>query len=206
MNDDGTMARMPDLVSFAQRHGLKIGTIEDLIGYRLRHDKIVKEVAKTAVNSAHGGDFDLHVFETPVEPVEHLAFVKGDLSAPGPVLVRVHAVNVLTDLLGVGAGGSRDSLIEKAMRTIEEEGRGVIVLIRDLRPKSVSAWVAQNAETKSSRRKVTAERRLVEIGVGSQILRTLGVSDMVLLTNAPPSRYVGLEAFGLRIVGQRRLS
>src|SRR6476660_1680374 len=206
MNDDGTMARMPDLVAFAQRHGLKIGTIEDLIGYRLRHDKIVKEVAKTAVNSAHGGDFELHVFETAAEPVEHLAFVKGDLGAPGPVLVRVHAVNVLTDLLGVGAEGPRDSLIEKAMRMIEEEGRGVIVLIRDLRPKSVSAWVAQNAERKSPKRKVMAERRLVEIGVGSQILRTLGVSDMILLTNAPPSRYVGLEAFGLRIVGQRRLS
>jgi 3,4-dihydroxy 2-butanone 4-phosphate synthase/GTP cyclohydrolase II len=206
MNDDGTMARMPDLVAFAQRHALKIGTIEDLIGYRLRHDKIVKEVAKTTVHSAHGGNFELHVFETAAEPVEHLAFVKGDLGAPGPVLVRVHAVNVLTDLLGVGAEGPRDSLIEKAMRMIEEEGRGVIVLIRDLRPKSVSAWVAQNAERKSPKRKVTAERRLVEIGVGSQILRTLGISDMVLLTNAPPSRYVGLEAFGLRIVDQRRLS
>jgi len=206
MNDDGTMARMPDLVAFAQRHGLKIGTIEDLIGYRLRHDKIVKEVTKTTVHSAHGGNFDLHVFETAAEPVEHLAFVKGDLGAPGPVLVRVHAVNVMTDLLGVGAEGPRDSLIEKAMQMIAEEGRGVIVLIRDLRPKSVSAWVAQNAESKSPRRKVTAERRLVEIGVGSQILRALGVGDMVLLTNAPPSRYVGLEAFGLRIVGQRRLS
>jgi len=206
MNDDGTMARMPDLVAFAQRHGLKIGTIEDLIGYRLRHDRIVREVAKMAIESAHGGSFVLHVFETPVEPVEHLAFVKGDLSAPGPVLVRVHAVNVLTDLLGVGAEGPRDSLIEKAMGMIAEEGRGVIVLIRDLRPKSVSAWVAQNAESKRPRRQVTAERRLVEIGVGSQILRTMGVSDMVLLTNAPPSRYVGLEAFGLRIVGQRRLS
>jgi 3,4-dihydroxy 2-butanone 4-phosphate synthase/GTP cyclohydrolase II len=206
MNDDGTMARMPDLVAFAQRHGLKIGTIEELIGYRLRNDKIVKEVAKTSVDSVHGGNFTLHVFETAAEPVEHLAFVKGDLNAPGPVLVRVHAVNVMTDLLGVGAGNARDSLIEKAMRMIAEEGRGVIVLIRDLRPKSVSAWVAQHAESKSPRRKVTAERRLVEIGVGSQILRTLGVSDMVLLTNAAPSRYVGLEAFGLHIVGQRRLT
>ncbi|HZT48884.1 MAG TPA: 3,4-dihydroxy-2-butanone-4-phosphate synthase, partial [Hyphomicrobiaceae bacterium] len=181
------------------------GTIEDLIGYRLRNDRIVREVAKREVESVHGGAFMLHVFETAAEPVEHLAFVKGDLAAPGPVLVRVHAVNVMTDLLGVRAGGSRDSLIEKAMRAIAEEGRGVIVLIRDLRPKGVSAWVAQNPETKPPRRKVTAERRLVEIGVGSQILRTLGVTDMVLLTNAPPSRYVGLEAFGLRIVGQRRL-
>ena len=84
MNDDGTMARMPDLVAFAQRHGLKIGTIEDLIGYRLRHDRIVKEVAKTAVDSVHGGTFDLHVYETAAEPVEHLALVKGDLERAGP--------------------------------------------------------------------------------------------------------------------------
>jgi 3,4-dihydroxy 2-butanone 4-phosphate synthase/GTP cyclohydrolase II len=204
MNDDGTMARMPDLVAFAQRHGLKIGTIEDLIGYRLRHDRIVKEVAKAPVDSVHGGAFTLHVFETAAEPVEHLAFVKGDLSAPGPVLVRVHAVNVLTDLLGIGAEGPRDTLLHKAMRTIGEEGRGVIVLIRDLRPKSVSGWIRQHTENR--RPKIAAERRLVEIGVGSQILHSLGVGDMVLLSNAPPSRYVGLEAFGLRIVGQRRLS
>ena len=203
MNDDGTMARMPDLVAFAQRHGLKIGTIEDLIGYRLRHDQIVREVARTAVESVHGGGFQLHVFETAVEPVEHLALVKGDLSAPGPVLVRVHAVNVLTDLLGIGAGGPRGSLLDKAMREIAAEGRGAIVLIRDLRPKSVSGSIAQNSERK--RPKVAAERRLVEVGVGSQILRALGIKDMVLLSNAPPSRYVGVEAFGLRIVGQRRI-
>jgi 3,4-dihydroxy 2-butanone 4-phosphate synthase/GTP cyclohydrolase II len=206
MNDDGTMARMPDLVAFAQRHGLKIGTIEDLIGYRVRHDRIVTQVAKTAVESVHGGSFQLHVFETAVEPVEHLALVKGDLSTPGPVLVRVHAVNVLTDLLGIGVGGPRGSLVDKAMKAIAEEGRGVIVLIRDLRPKSVSGWVTQNAERKQPERKTSPERRLVEIGVGSQMLRALGVSDMILLSNAPPSRYVGLEAFGLRIVGQRRLS
>ena len=108
MNDDGTMARMPDLVAFAQRHGLKIGTIEDLIGYRLSHDRIVKPVAKTTVESGFGGTFDLHVYETTVEPVEHLALVKGDLTAPGPVLVRVHAVNALADLLGVGDGRRRD--------------------------------------------------------------------------------------------------
>jgi 3,4-dihydroxy 2-butanone 4-phosphate synthase / GTP cyclohydrolase II len=207
MNDDGTMARMPDLVAFAQRHGLKIGTIEDLIGYRLRHDKIVKEVAKRQVDSVHGGGFTMHVFETAAEPVEHLALVKGDLSAPGPVLVRVHAVNVLTDLLGIGAVGPRSSILNKAMREIAEEGRGIIVLIRDLRPKSVSAWVRQNSDRNGTRdRAKTSERRLVEIGVGSQILHSLGVTDMVLLSNAPPSRYVGLEAFGLRIVGQRRLS
>jgi 3,4-dihydroxy 2-butanone 4-phosphate synthase/GTP cyclohydrolase II len=204
MNDDGTMARMPDLVAFAQRHGLKIGTIEDLIGYRLQHDRIVAKVAQKSVESAHGGTFELHVYETKTEAVEHLALVKGDLSAPGPVLVRVHAVNALADLLGVGVEGATGSLIEKSMRMISAEGRGVIVLIRDPQPKSVSTWIAQSKEKKRPK-KAEAERRLVEIGVGSQILRDLGVADMVLLSNAPPSRYVGLEAFGLRIVGQRRI-
>jgi 3,4-dihydroxy 2-butanone 4-phosphate synthase/GTP cyclohydrolase II len=204
MNDDGTMARMPDLVAFAQRHGLKIGTIEDLIGYRLSHDRIVRRVAKSRLESAFGGAFDLHVYETTVEPMEHLALVMGDLEAPGPVLVRVHAVRALADLLGIGAEAADGSLIEKSMRAIAEEGRGVLVLIRDLRPKSVSEWIGNSVEPRRPR-KADDERRQVEIGIGSQILRDLGVSDMVLLSNAPPSRYVGLEAFGLRIVGQRKI-
>ena len=140
-----------------------------------------------------------------MEPVEHLALVKGDIKAPGPVLVRVHAVNAMADLLGIGGEGAKGSLIEKSMRAIAEEGRGVIVLIRDLRPKSVSEWIIQQAAERKRPGKADAERRQVEIGIGSQILRDLGVSDMVLLSNAPPSRYVGLEAFGLRIVGQRKI-
>jgi 3,4-dihydroxy 2-butanone 4-phosphate synthase/GTP cyclohydrolase II len=204
MNDDGTMARMPDLVAFAQRHGLKIGTIADLISYRLSHDRIVRRVAKSRLDSGFGGTFDLHLYETTVEPVEHLALVMGDLDAPGPVLVRVHAVNALADLLGIGGDGIKGSLIEKSMRAIAQEGRGALVLIRDLRAKSVSEWMANTAERKRPT-KTDDERRLVEIGIGSQILRDLGVSDMILLSNAPPSRYVGLEAFGLRIVGQRKI-
>jgi 3,4-dihydroxy 2-butanone 4-phosphate synthase / GTP cyclohydrolase II len=204
MNDDGTMARMPDLVAFAQRHGLKIGTIADLIGYRLSHDRIVRRIAKSRLDSGFGGTFDLHVYETTVEPVEHLALVMGDLEAPGPVLVRVHAVNALADLLGIGGDGVKGSLIERSMRAIAQEGRGVLVLIRDLRAKSVSEWMANTAERKRPS-KTDDERRLVEIGIGSQILRDLGIGDMILLSNAPPSRYVGLEAFGLRIVGQRKI-
>jgi 3,4-dihydroxy 2-butanone 4-phosphate synthase/GTP cyclohydrolase II len=204
LNDDGTMARMPDLVAFAQRHGLKIGTIEDLIAFRLTNDRIVKPVGRRQVESVFGGTFDLHVYETTVEPVEHLALVKGDLTRPGPVLVRVHAVNVLADLLGIGAEGEKGSLIEKAMLTIAHEGRGVIVLIRDLRPKSVSDWIAHRAD--AVRRKAGGqERRQVEIGVGSQILRDLGVREMVLLSNSLASVYVGLEGYGLKIVGQRRI-
>jgi 3,4-dihydroxy 2-butanone 4-phosphate synthase/GTP cyclohydrolase II len=164
----------------------------------------VRRVAGSTLDSAYGGAFQLHVYETTVEPVEHLALVKGDLDAAGPVLVRVHAVSAVADILGGGTEGAKGSLIEKSMRTIAEEGRGVVVLIRDLRPKSVSEWIAQSVDRKRPKAKDT-ERRLVEIGIGSQILRDLGVTDMVLLSNAPPSRYVGLEAFGLRIVGQRRI-
>jgi 3,4-dihydroxy 2-butanone 4-phosphate synthase/GTP cyclohydrolase II len=205
MNEDGTMSRMPDLIPFAQRHGLKIGTIEDLIAYRLKHDRLVKQVAETKVDSALAGSFDLRVFTTTVEPVEHLALVKGDISGRGgPVLVRVHAVNVLGDLLGIGGEVGQDATIAKSMRAIEREGRGVIVLIRDLGPKSVSEWVGRRSKAEGGE-KVARGRRLVEIGVGSQILRELGVSDMVLLTNAPADVYVGLEAYGLRIVGTRAI-
>ncbi len=201
MNDDGTMARVPDLVPFAQRHGLKIGTIEDLIAYRLKHDRLVRQVAQTRVESSYGGLFDLHVFTTTVEPVEHLALVKGDLSAPGPVLVRVHAINAPADILGIGGAGDT---VSRSMRAIEREGRGIVVLIRDLGPKSVSDWVNQRTQPQPNGRAAHGRRQL-EIGVGSQILRALGVSDMVLLTNAPDDVYVGLDAYGLRIVGTRAI-
>lgn len=208
MNDDGTMARVPDLIPFAQRHGLKIGTISDLIAYRLRHDRVVEQVAVADVDSAHGGAFRLHVYETTVEPVEHLALVKGDLRADGPVLVRVHAVNPLADLAGIGlgeAGSARQSQIAKSMQAVSDEGRGVIILIRDLAPNSVSDSISKNTEASHDDTRRRRERRQVEIGVGSQILRDLGVRDMILLTNSPAHVYVGLEAFGLRIVGTRSI-
>jgi 3,4-dihydroxy 2-butanone 4-phosphate synthase/GTP cyclohydrolase II len=201
MNDDGTMARMPDLVAFAQRHGLKIGTIEDMIAYRLKNDRIVKKTSTTSITSVFGGRFDLHVYETTVEPVEHLALVLGDLSAPGPVLVRVHAVNMLADVLGIGTEGDKDSLVRKSMELIAKEGRGVVVLLRDLRPRSVSNWIARGKQ--DVRGGKGEERRVVEIGVGSQILRDLGISEMVLLTNQPASRYIGLEGYGLKIIETR---
>src|SRR4051794_19856061 len=109
MNDDGTMARLPDLVAFAQRHGLKIATIADLIAYRLRYDHLVKMVAETKIESAHGGAFVLKVYATTVDPVEHVALIKGDVTKGGPVLARVHASNTLEDVLG--AGGHPESLV-----------------------------------------------------------------------------------------------
>ncbi len=204
MNDDGTMARMPDLVPFAERHGLKIGTIEDLIAYRLQHDQLVKRVAKTSVDSLYGGRFELHAYATTADPAEHLALVKGDLAKPGPVLVRVHAVNVLSDLLGIGLEQGGESQIARVMRAIEHEGRGVIVLIRDGAPKGVSEWISSHPASAAGDKNARG-RRQVEIGMGSQILRDLGISDMLLLTNAPADVYVGLEGFGLRIVGTRAI-
>ena len=202
MNDDGTMARLPDLITFAQRHGLKVGTIEDLIAFRLRNDRVVNEISRNPVHSAVGGEFMLHVYETTGTPVEHLALVKGNISGPDPVLVRVHAVNLLGDLLGIGVDPEESSTVEKSMRMIAEEGRGVIVLIRDKRTKAVSIEMSRINEG-GLRRRDSRDQRNVEIGVGSQILRDLGVTDMVLLSNSPQSVYVGLDGYGLRIADQR---
>ena len=201
MNDNGTMARLGDLIPFAQRHGLKIGAIEDLIAYRLKNDRIVKHVAKTRIDTHIGGEFDLHVYETTVEPAEHLALVKGKINGREPVLVRVQALNVFNDVLGVGE--ENETIISQSLRAIEQEGRGVIVLIRDLRPKLLSEWVAraQSGEVKDP----SKERRQVEIGIGSQILVDLGVKEMELLTTSPAHVYVGLEAFGLRVTGTRKI-
>jgi 3,4-dihydroxy 2-butanone 4-phosphate synthase/GTP cyclohydrolase II len=198
MNDDGTMARLPDLVAFAQRHGLKIATIADLIAYRLRYDHLVKIVAETKVTSAYGGDFGLKVYATTVDPVEHVALVKGDVAAGGPVLVRVHACNTLEDVLS--AGGHGETLVHKAMELIGGEGRGVIVLIRESRPDAISSRLKRSEGAEGA-----GQRRLIEYGVGAQILLDLGVRKMILLSNSPARKIVGLDGYGLKVVGHRGL-
>ncbi|MFN3867747.1 MAG: 3,4-dihydroxy-2-butanone-4-phosphate synthase [Hyphomicrobiaceae bacterium] len=203
MNDDGTMARMSDLVPFAKQHGLKIGSIEDLIAYRLGNDTIVERVACKPVRSNFGGEFDLCVYATKVEPGEHIAMVKGDVSSGDPVLVRVHAVDPLVDLVGVGYASSV-GLLEKSLRAVDAAGRGVVIVIRDLNPRTFSEHIHETPKRPGAKA-ADRERRQVEIGVGSQILRDLGVSDMVLLTNSPEQVYVGLDAFGLRIVETRKI-
>jgi 3,4-dihydroxy 2-butanone 4-phosphate synthase/GTP cyclohydrolase II len=200
MNDDGTMARIPDLVPFAQRHGLKIGTIEDLIAYRLRHDSLVKLVTEKEVESRFGGKFRLCVFSHTTEGTEHIALVKGDVTSGGPVLVRVHALNALADVLGIDVPKGLAAAPARAMEIIAREGRGVIVLIRNRTPNAISEAVSPRVTTGKP---IGMDRRLLEIGLGSQILRQLGVTDMTLLTNSPSTRYVGLEGYGLKIVGTK---
>jgi 3,4-dihydroxy 2-butanone 4-phosphate synthase/GTP cyclohydrolase II len=198
MNDDGTMARLPDLVGFAQRHGLKVATIAELISYRLTRDRLVEPDIATTLHTRFAGDFRLQVYINVLTGVEHLALVKGDLEAPEPVLVRVHALNVLEDVLGQDTDG-RGSLLRAAMMAVHEAGRGVLVLIREPSPTSVSerirASLGQPAVTTPPLR---------DYGIGAQILKDLGVRDMVLLSNVERP-IVGLEGYDLRVVEQRHL-
>jgi 3,4-dihydroxy 2-butanone 4-phosphate synthase / GTP cyclohydrolase II len=184
MNDDGTMARLPDLISFAQRHGLKIGTISDLIAYRRRHDNLISEKSVSSVTSSHGGDWLMRVYADETHGDEHVVLSKGDLSGLDPVLVRVHALNALEDVLGIGDGGE----LPRAMQTIANAGRGVVVLLRD-----TSMKLATPSEH--------ARQTLRQYGLGAQILSSLGLSHITLVTNSAAPRIVGLEAYGLTIAG-----
>jgi 3,4-dihydroxy 2-butanone 4-phosphate synthase/GTP cyclohydrolase II len=202
MNDDGTMARMPDLLKFAQFHGLKIATIADLIAYRLRHDRIVEQTVETVLESVHGGTFRMIIFTNKVANVEHIALVKGDLSADGPVLVRMHALNFFEDVLGdVGdVGSDRRSELHQAMRMVGDHGRGAIVLIREPYPTSLSDRVrAANGDDE----RPAGELR--DYGVGAQILLDLGIRDMVLLSNTQRT-IVGLEGYRLNVIERRPIS
>ena len=188
MNDDGTMARLPDLITFAQKHGLKIGTISDLIAYRRRHDNLVNEKAVKAVQSVHGGDWLMRVYSDETQGAEHVVLTKGDLTGDAPVLVRVHSLNPLEDVLGIGGGGD----LPAAMRLIAAEGRGVVVLLRDTSMKMVEGGEH-------------SPQTLRQYGLGAQILSALGLSRITLVTNSAAPRVVGLEAYGLSIAGTRPL-
>ena len=188
MNEDGSMARLPDLVAFAQKHNLKIGTISDLIGYRRRHDNLVKEAAVKPVTSAHGGDWLMRIFTDETQGAEHIVLTKGDLSGEVPVLVRMHALNPLEDVLGLNPGHAGE--VQAAMRLIAAEGRGVVVLLRDTTMKLVMDGAA-------------SPQTLRQYGLGAQILAALGLHAIELVTNSKQPRIVGLEAYGLNITGTR---
>jgi 3,4-dihydroxy 2-butanone 4-phosphate synthase/GTP cyclohydrolase II len=198
MNDDGTMARMPDLVAFCQRHGLKMGSIADLIAHRRRNEKLVEAVVESDIDSHFGGRFRLIIYASKVREVEHVALVKGDLSGSEPVLVRMHALSVFNDVL-CDRGGGRSAELHRAMEIIDEAGRGVVVLIRE----PVPAKLSEQVRARMAGRHPPAELR--DYGEGAQILVDLGVSDMVLLTNSKRT-IVGLEGFGLTVADRRPIS
>jgi 3,4-dihydroxy 2-butanone 4-phosphate synthase/GTP cyclohydrolase II len=190
MNDDGTMARLPDLITFAQKHSLKIGTISDLIAYRRRHDNLVREKAVKRVHSVYGGDWLMRVFADETQGSEHIVLTKGDLSGDAPVLARVHQLNPLEDVLGIGGPHVGD--LQGAMRVIAAEGRGVVVLLRDTSMKMVEDGEA-------------SPQTLRQYGLGAQILSALGLSNITLVTNSAAPRVVGLDAYGLTIAGTKRI-
>ena len=200
MNDDGTMARMPDLVKFAQYHGIKVATIAGLIAHRLRCDRVVRLVAETQLHSRHGGEFRMMVYVNTVAYAEHVALVQGDVSTPEPVLVRMHALNVLDDVLGDSTSG-RGGELQAAMRMIGRAGRGVVVLLREARPTGLSDQVSAGLGKPPAEEKGVS-RNLRQYGVGAQILLDLGIRDMILLSNTKRT-IVGLDGFGLTVVDQR---
>ncbi|HYG88292.1 MAG TPA: 3,4-dihydroxy-2-butanone-4-phosphate synthase [Azospirillum sp.] len=196
MNDDGTMARLPDLVKFAQFHGLKVGTIADLIAYRRRTETIVEQRLASTMDSRYGGRFQTYVYVNKVAYAEHVALVRGDISGDEPVLVRMHALNVLEDVLGDTSAG-RDGELHASMELIAKEGRGVVVLLRESQPANLSVALKARMEGKGG-----GGTELRDYGVGAQILLDLGVRNMILLTNRKKT-IIGLEGYGLTVVGLR---
>ncbi|MEE8334542.1 MAG: 3,4-dihydroxy-2-butanone-4-phosphate synthase [Alphaproteobacteria bacterium] len=201
MNDDGTMARLPDLVKFCQFHGFKLGTIADLIAYRLRNDSIVERTMETTLKRREGGDFKVIVYESQINGTEHVAVIKGDIATDEPVLVRMHALNILDDVLK-DTQTNRQGELESSLRAIAEEGRGVVVLIRD-------SWNARFSNQIRMRPGVLvtpakpqegAAPVLRDYGTGAQILLDLGITEMRLLTNTKETTIKGIDGYGLRIV------
>ncbi|MEO1038046.1 MAG: 3,4-dihydroxy-2-butanone-4-phosphate synthase [Pseudomonadota bacterium] len=198
MNEDGSMARLPDLVAFAQRHGMKIGAIADLIAYRRAKDRFVERQLDTNVELAAGQSFTLSVFRSLVDEVEHVALVKGEVNPDQPVFVRMHKVSFADDVLGLAGG--RHGLVQRGIEALAaEDGPGVMVFIRESNSSAIMERFGAKPSDPPSEREA---RRLREYGIGAQILRDLGVRKMVLLSTAPQT-IVGLDGYGLEVVEQR---
>ncbi|WP_066480721.1 MULTISPECIES: 3,4-dihydroxy-2-butanone-4-phosphate synthase [unclassified Sphingomonas] len=196
MKDDGTMARMDDLVAFAQLHNLKIGTIRDLIAYRRRHDHLVERRAEARFVSQWGGEWTAMTFWNKATGSEQVALVKGRIDPSQPVLVRMHALNPFGDIFG--EEGDRAGLLRRSMEMIGEAGAGIVVVISPTRVDSFSVAL-------QARMGALAPRDMEELrdyGVGATILTELGVREMILLTNTHHTM-VGLDGYGLSIVGER---
>lgn len=190
LNDDGTMARLPDLARFARQHGIKLGTVADLIAMRRRTECLVERVSSGEIDSAFGGRFETHVYEDRLTKARHVALTAGAVDDGRPVLVRMHAMDVLEDVLGDRSRGHGGEL-EAAMRVIAREGRGAVVLLQGGLARALSREDSSQA--------------LRDYGVGAQILLDLGAKEIVLLSNTPRS-IVGLEGYGIAVAGQRGLS
>ena len=200
MRDDGEMARLDDLISFARHHDLKIGTIRDLIAYRRKHDRMIERRVEVDFNSRWGGQWRAMTFYNKATGDETVALIKGRIDPSQPTLVRMHTLSVFADVFGEES--DRSTLLNRSMEIIAEEGTGVIVVLNRPMERPISRMM----ELKNRHRgeDVAPIEELRDYGVGAQILAELGIHDMVLLTNTHHS-LVALEGYGLNIVSERRV-
>jgi 3,4-dihydroxy 2-butanone 4-phosphate synthase / GTP cyclohydrolase II len=189
MKDDGTMARMDDMVAFARMHGLKMGTIRDLIEYRRRNDHLVECVSQAPFTSDYGGDWIAKTYRNKVDGTTHIALQKGKVLTDQPTLVRMHGISIFSDVLG--QPGPRKRVLQRAMSEVGIAGAGVIVLLMPNVEQRLEMYSGGKSETD-----------LRNYGIGAQILADLGIHDMILLTNAHRN-VVGLDGYGINIVGER---
>lgn len=203
MNDDGTMARLPDLLSFAELHDLKVATIADLISYRRRTESIVERSLESVLDSRYGGSWRMIVYLNKVTYAEHIALIKGDITGETPILVRMHSLNVMEDVLGDQSGSRGGGELQSAMRSIADVGRGVVVVMRE--PTSTALSDKIRSKIKTPIRGGGTENELRDYGVGAQILLDLGIKEMILLTNSEQT-VIGLEGYGLSIFERQTTS
>jgi 3,4-dihydroxy 2-butanone 4-phosphate synthase / GTP cyclohydrolase II len=192
MKDDGTMARMDDLVSFARLHSLKMGTIRDLIEYRRKHDHLVECVSEAPFASDYGGDWTAKTYRNKVDGSTHIALQKGKVIAGVPTLVRMHGISIFSDILG--QPGPRKRILQRAMLEIGKAGAGVIVVLMPNAEQRLEAFAGRPTASD-----------LRNYGIGAQILADLNIHDMILLTNAHRN-VVGLDGYGINIVGERAIA
>lgn len=207
INPDGTMARMDQLIEFAKKHQLKIGSIEDLIHYRVQNESFVEKKDQFPFPTVYGKDFQVHVFWDPVHEVQHLAFVKGRISEE-PILVRMHTECVTGDIFGDLVTDS-GKYLRKSFDQINRHGHGVIVYLRTSLEPSRSLNRVRNPQNLSTKKMLSATHKMgmdaKDYGIGAQILRSLGVKKMILLTSFPVKR-AGIRGYGLDIVETRSLN